>query len=247
VRMRYAEVLRRGGNVAEARKCFRESIAIFERTRGKTHRETLNATVYLGQLELLDKHPEAAEPLFREALEGFRKTVGPDNTATWNVMGSLATLLTQANKLVEAEELLRAVSTSMKKTLGPEHVACISETKRLAEFLHVQQRFAEAEIEWAGMVKVLEQKQSNPVLTAEIRYGLGGALMMQQKYKVAAPVFAKAYEVLKKHQSELPPSKSTIVKEAAKMTVLAYKLSGDTIKVEEWTEKVKFDWSEEKP
>ena len=244
-RVTLAEVQRSKGNFPEARTSETELIAQSKRIFGANHFNTWAAISKLALIELQTNNLEEAEVLFREVAAGLRAT-SPEHPILWQNSSLLAVVLERRGKFDEAEKLFRDVATAHRKIYGDDQPMSVASRYNLAMFLSNRRRYAEAEVEWAPLVPILETAEPDGWTGPEARYVLGKALRDQNKHADAAANFGLAYDGLKKLEAKLPPEKKKLLALVAKAVVTAHRSAGNDAKAEEWREKVKADWTEPK-
>ena len=84
---------------------FKRALAIYEKTQGKHHIDTLTACANLATALDEGEDPAAAEGLARRALEGYSKLLGPSHQTTLQAKNNVAFFSARQGKMREAAEM----------------------------------------------------------------------------------------------------------------------------------------------
>ena len=128
-----------------AEKLYRRALAIYEKTSGPEHTNTVVCLNNLAQLLQDTNRLDEAEPLMRRVLEIDEASFGPEHPNVAIDLSNLAQLLQDTNRLDESEPLMRRALEIGETSLGPEHPNVAIRLNNLALLLQDTNRLDEAE------------------------------------------------------------------------------------------------------
>ncbi len=115
------------------------------RTLGPEAKDTLHATLELGNAQSRHgRYAEAAE-LFPRLLEAQRRTLGPDHPDAASTLNSMAINARRAGRYAEAEPAYREALGLLLRVQGPQHPDVLATRTNLGQLLVEMERFDEAE------------------------------------------------------------------------------------------------------
>jgi serine/threonine protein kinase len=166
------------GNVVEAQKMYRESLATSRRVLGPEHLRTLTALNNLAQTYRQLGQPEEAAPLLREALELRMKTAKDDDAFALAARNNLAGVLVATGHVAEAEPVFRELLAIRRRTQGDGNPDTLDTLSNLAVVLAKLGRNDEAEtLQREALDALLRIAGADHPQTLAARSNLAGILL----------------------------------------------------------------------
>jgi tetratricopeptide (TPR) repeat protein len=150
------EVLRERGDLRGAREVQSQVLAIYERTLGLSHPNTVAATAHLGFV-CLDEHDlDAAEGYLHRALELGERIYGVDHAKTSNILNGLAMLSKARHDLPQALALCQRALLVRERAIGRNNPDVVPLLFNLGRWLFELKDYVAAEPVLRRAIKIAE-------------------------------------------------------------------------------------------
>lgn len=184
-------VCQHGGKFSDAETCFKQAIAIFE----KSHKDSELAAT-LTNLALLMQETakyESVEPLLRRALSLYEKQ--GDKLALANVLDRYAAFCLMESRHSEAEALYSR-ALSLREAQSGESPLVADSLSELGRLHTKQGDFAKAETELRRALSIAKTASNDKVQQADILEALAACLSAQERYYEAQKFYQSALDIL---------------------------------------------------
>ena len=218
------------GRPDEAAKVLEEGLPGMEKALGDGHDFVLRGRIDLAW-SLRERDPKRAERLLRVNQKNLAKQAAG---SPWHVetLRGLATLFADGKRWEEAEGVRRAL-LALRRKQSAEPGVLAQALVNLVAVLFERGRFAEAEpLAQEGLTLREKALPEGHWLRFSAACLLGRALVAQQKYAQAEPIFAPAYEAFAK--AEIPAAGEAGREDARKALVAMYEGLGKPEKAAAW-------------
>ena len=171
------------------------SVALREEALGRTHQQTVEAVVALGDLAMDQRDYARAEAFYRDALGRSEETLPLEDPLRLRISADLAGAQWSLERSEEALDLLLATLSSQARHLGPEHPDTLVSKDRLATFRWGQRRVKESEELWRDVLDARSRHlgASHPE-TLAVMGRLAGAHWSRGELDKAASLYQQALE-----------------------------------------------------
>jgi tetratricopeptide (TPR) repeat protein len=198
-----AKVRKTVGEVYYRLQAYDQAVTQYERilelrraTLGPDDENTWAAMNDLGEVYKRLKRYEEAEELLKSALASKRAKLGNDNRSTQRTVNNLGGLYRELKRFEEAEPLLREAYETRRRVLGPDDPDSLGATNNLGALYFKRGKPAEAEPYFREAAEGYERTLGIRFETAQMWSNVADALLAQERYADAVPVYQKALGIL---------------------------------------------------
>jgi tetratricopeptide (TPR) repeat protein len=173
-----------------------EILEMSRHVRGEDHDSTLQVMYDLARMHWYARRVDRAILVYEELVPKLRSHFGPDHARTTQAMADLSWVYGIAGRLPESIATLEQAWELDRKRLGPQADPNSSTPVRLAiQYCEVGQ-FARSEPLYRAALEAVRKKSTkSPTRIPFLLSLLGGALLKQQKYAEAEPLFRESQTI----------------------------------------------------
>mgnify|MGYP003673403902 CR=1 FL=1 len=204
---------------------------------GRTHPASLAVmtNLILAHMKLWDR-ARVAE-LRQERLDILLELHGPDDARVWKAKQDMANSLEQIGETEAASRMGQEVMDAYRQALDSDDSQTLGAIAQYATLLLEQERYAEAEPFYRGLLAARRRVQPDDWSTFNTESGLGGVLMAQQKLAEAEPLLISGYEgMLSRREQNMTSSRIRVAEALARLEEL-YTAWGRPSEAAEWQTK----------
>lgn len=189
---------------------------------GENHPVTISCYNHLGTIRLRQGQYADARQYFQLALDKYRAIFGEDNYRTRRIMNRIGEADIHLGRTDEARGILESALANSNQRLGEDHPHSLDIARLTAEAYAAGGALEQAEARFRRVLELAPRRMPpNNNRTVWACYGLGRALLAQQRPAEAEPYLRQAYE---NFLGNFGPQHS--------MTLAALSLLGATAKIE---------------
>ena len=228
-----AQTMQDVGNLDEAEKLNRESLAIQRKLLGEVHPDVVSSLNNLAVLLLKKRDLDGAEQTFRELLAAGRKLYGEENHHVGLYMANLGYVLSEKGNQTEAESLMRRALEVRRKTLPAGSPEIAHSSLLLGRLLVGKGEVTEAEPMLREAVGTFRRTfPPTNTMTADAESVLGECLTDLRRYDEADPLLTKSYKTIFDYKG----NSTKLAQQALRRLVKLYEAEGKQEKAAQYRE-----------
>nr|CEG05229.1 unnamed protein product [Fusarium clavum] len=139
-----ANLLKKSGQISEAKDILQRTLQLIQETAGKEHPQTLRCVADYGEI-IVDSEPAEAERILQQTLQKQRHILGEEHDDTVMTKKRLIGCFIELSKYTEAEEMARQVLKAEQKDTGEEDMETTTAMLELSIALLHRGLYEEAE------------------------------------------------------------------------------------------------------